>query len=198
MYIIVIVSYFSHASATTVLVILILILLIIIIVVVVVLVLVVVVVVLYWTQPCFRFRQRRRLLPSQSYISKGICFFVCKELLFVYIYIYIYTYIERERSMYIYIYTYIYIYIYIYIHIHTYICIYIYIYTCAQSAYYEFRFQRFWLKQTLNSKGLEVSCLLNFIGSLPESLTQGLLVGKLLIGGLGVRAYMTTGHRLFL
>ena len=25
-----------------------------------------------------------------------------------------------------------------------------------------------------------------FIGSLPESLTQGLLVGKLLVGGLGV------------
>ena len=28
---------------------------------------------------------------------------------------------------------------------------------------------------------------INFIGSLPESLTQGLLVGKLLVGGLGVR-----------
>ena len=27
---------------------------------------------------------------------------------------------------------------------------------------------------------------INFIGSLPESLTQGLLVGKLLVGGLGV------------
>ena len=41
-------------------------------------------------------------------------------------------------------------------------------------------------KQTLNSKGWEFSCPLNFIGSLPESLTQGLLIGKLLIGGLGV------------
>ena len=28
---------------------------------------------------------------------------------------------------------------------------------------------------------------INFIGSLPESLTQELLVGKLLVGGLGVR-----------
>ena len=27
---------------------------------------------------------------------------------------------------------------------------------------------------------------INFIGSLPESLTQELLVGKLLVGGLGV------------
>ena len=43
-----------------------------------------------------------------------------------------------------------------------------------------------WLKQTLNSKGWEFSCPLNFIGSLPESLTRGLLVGKLLVGGLGV------------
>ena len=32
----------------------------------------------------------------------------------------------------------------------------------------------------------EFSCPCNFIGSLPESLTQGLLVGKLLVGGLGV------------
>ena len=32
----------------------------------------------------------------------------------------------------------------------------------------------------------EFSCPLNFVGSLPESLTQGLLVGKLLVGGLGV------------
>ena len=31
-----------------------------------------------------------------------------------------------------------------------------------------------------------ISCPLNLIGSLPESLTQGLLVGKLLVGGLGV------------
>ena len=28
---------------------------------------------------------------------------------------------------------------------------------------------------------------MNFIGSLPESLTQGLLIGKLLVGGLGVK-----------
>ena len=41
------------------------------------------------------------------------------------------------------------------------------------------------LKQTLNSKGWEFSCPLKCIGSLPESLTQGLLVGKLLVGGLG-------------
>ena len=43
-----------------------------------------------------------------------------------------------------------------------------------------------WLKQTLNSKGWEFSCLYNFIGSLSESLTHGLLVGKLLVGGLGI------------
>ena len=39
---------------------------------------------------------------------------------------------------------------------------------------------------TLNSKGWELSYPYNCIGSLLESLTQGLLVGKLLIGGLGV------------
>ena len=42
------------------------------------------------------------------------------------------------------------------------------------------------LKQTLNYKGWELSCPLNCIGSLPESLTQGLLRGKLVVGGLGV------------
>ena len=56
----------------------------------------------------------------------------------------------------------------------------------AQSAYEEFGFRGVWLKQTLNSQGWEFSCPLNFIGSLPESLTQGLLIGKLLTGGLGV------------
>ena len=44
----------------------------------------------------------------------------------------------------------------------------------AQSAYQEFGFQRVLLKQTLNSKGWEFSCPLNFIGGLPESLPQGL------------------------
>ena len=56
----------------------------------------------------------------------------------------------------------------------------------AQSPYWEFGFQGVGLKQTLNSKGWELSYPNNCIGSLPESLTQGLLVGKLLIGGLGV------------
>ena len=56
----------------------------------------------------------------------------------------------------------------------------------ARSAYSEFGFQRVWLKQTLNSKGWEFSWSLNFIGSLPEILTQGLLIGQLSIGGLGV------------
>jgi len=32
---------------------------------------------------------------------------------------------------------------------------------------------------------------MKFIGSLPESLTQGLLVGKLLVGGLGVPMHGT-------
>ena len=40
--------------------------------------------------------------------------------------------------------------------------------------------------QTLNSKGWEFSCPYDFIGGLPENLTQGLLIGKLLVGGLGV------------
>ena len=31
---------------------------------------------------------------------------------------------------------------------------------------------------------------MNFIGSLPESLTQGLVIGKLLVGGLGVFVYL--------
>ena len=53
----------------------------------------------------------------------------------------------------------------------------------AQSANWEFRFRRVWLKQTLKSKGWEFSCPLKFIGSLPEGSTRGLLVGKLLVGG---------------
>ena len=35
----------------------------------------------------------------------------------------------------------------------------------------------------LHSKEWEFSCAYNFIASLPESLTQGLLVGKPLVGG---------------
>ena len=45
-------------------------------------------------------------------------------------------------------------------------------------------------KQALNSKGWEFSCTYNFIGGLPESLAQGLLVGKLLVGGLGVFTFL--------
>ena len=51
----------------------------------------------------------------------------------------------------------------------------------AQSA--EFGFLRGW----------EFSCPFNFIRGLPESLTQGLLIGKLLTGGLGV--YVSTPQR---
>ena len=47
------------------------------------------------------------------------------------------------------------------------------------------------IKQTLDSKGWEFSCPYNFIGSLPESLTQGLLVGQLLVGGLGVYVFIS-------
>ena len=39
---------------------------------------------------------------------------------------------------------------------------------------------------TVPLRAVEFSCPLNFTGCLPESLTQGLLIGKLLIGGLGV------------
>ena len=93
-------------------------------------------------------------------------------------------------SLSIYIYTYVYIYIYIYIYMCMYVCmyvhIYIYIYIYAQSPYEEFGFRGAWLTQTLNSQGWEFSCPLNLIVSLLESLTQGLLTGKLLVGGLGV------------
>ena len=40
----------------------------------------------------------------------------------------------------------------------------------------------------LESKGWEFSCPWNLIGSLPENVTQELLVGKLLVGGMGVYA----------
>ena len=55
------------------------------------------------------------------------------------------------------------------------------------------RLLRVWIsegltKQTLNSEGWELSCPLSFIGSLPESLTRELLIGKLLVGGLGVQS----------
>ena len=40
--------------------------------------------------------------------------------------------------------------------------------------------------QTLNLKRWEFSCPSNFIGGSPESSTRGLLVGKLLVGGLAV------------
>ena len=53
--------------------------------------------------------------------------------------------------------------------------------------------------ESLDFRGFDSSRLLilkvgnshvrDFIGSLPESSNQGLLVGKLLVGGLGVRAY---------
>ena len=61
------------------------------------------------------------------------------------------------------------------------------------------RLLRVWVsegKQTLNSKGWEFPCPYNLIGGLPESLTQGLLVGKLLVGGLGV-AQLLTKRRSF-
>ena len=62
----------------------------------------------------------------------------------------------------------------------------------GQSAYWEFGFRRVWLKQTLNSKGWAFSCPYNSIGGLPESSTQGLLAGKLLVGGLGVALVIIT------
>ena len=51
-------------------------------------------------------------------------------------------------------------------------------------------FRGFDSSRLLILRGGNSSCPLNFIGSLPESLTQGLLVGKLLVGGLGVFAYL--------
>ena len=67
----------------------------------------------------------------------------------------------------------------------------------AQSAYSEFGFQRVLLKQTLNSKGWEFSCPWTLIGGLPESLTQGFSVGKLLIGGPGVKRFRGLLYQLY-
>ena len=91
----------------------------------------------------------------------------------------------RVWALYAHIYIYICICIYIYIYICA-MCIDIYIYICICMCVYIYIYmyilQRVWLKQTLNSKGWEFSRPLNFIGSLPESSTRGLLVGKLLVG----------------
>ena len=62
------------------------------------------------------------------------------------------------------------------------------------------RLFRAWISEGLtqadSSKGWEFSCLLNLTGSLPESLTQGLLIGKLLIGGLGVPGFRVNGYSI--
>ena len=49
-----------------------------------------------------------------------------------------------------------------------------------------FDFRGFDSSKLLSLRGWELSYPYNCIGSLPESLTQGLLAGKLLVGGLGV------------
>ena len=53
-------------------------------------------------------------------------------------------------------------------------------------------FEGFDSSRLLILKGWEFSCPYNFTGNLPEDLTQGLLVGKLLVGGLGVCVYIYT------
>ena len=65
------------------------------------------------------------------------------------------------------------------------------------------RLLRVWVSEGFTQadsyQGWEFECPYDFIGSLPESLTQGLLTGKLLIGGLGVRdkdLYTTTNQWL--
>ena len=70
-----------------------------------------------------------------------------------------------------------YIYIYIYIHIHIYI---------ERERYIHIDNINDINDRRGNSKGWKFSCPLNFMGDLPESLTRGLLVGKLLVGGLSV------------
>ena len=47
-------------------------------------------------------------------------------------------------------------------------------------------FRGFDSSRLLILRGGKFLCPLNLIGGLPESLTQGLLVGKLLVGGPGV------------
>ena len=91
-----------------------------------------------------------------------------------------------------------YTYTYTYAYIHT-THIYIYIYKCVHALTdagststpspptKSLGFRGFDSSKLL--KGWEFSCPYNFIGSLPESSTQELLVGKLSVGGLGVISY---------
>ena len=124
---------------------------------------------------------------------------------------YMYRHMYMYISIYVHIHIYIYIYIYIYMFLYMYVYIYIYIYrereregaaagggvsggprrdllgprSYGKPTPKSFDFRGF-DSGNLNSKGWKFSCPYNFIGSLPEGLTQGLLVGKLLVGGLGV------------
>ena len=117
----------------------------------------------------------------------------CYMYLYIYIYIYIYTYM----CIYIYIHTYMYIYIYIYvcicIYIYIHMYIYIYIYTCTYTCTANLRtnivdFRGFDSNVILMSRG----GILMSIGNLPESLSQAMLVGIMLVGRLGV----ITGNHL--
>ena len=135
--------------------------------------------------------------------------FMCIHI-YIYIYIYIYICPPEEQAVHVYdilleagqahkathitmtqilmiiqvaiiIIIYIYIYIYIYIHMYTH-------------TIRPVHLLRVWVSEGLtqadsNSKGWEFSCPYNCIGCLPESSTRGLLVGRLLVGGLGVKQH---------
>ena len=117
--------------------------------------------------------------------------------IYLYIYIYICTYTYISLSLYVYIYTYVYIYLSIYLSLSLYIYIHIYIHIQHNGAKGKFACQP---RGTPNLPtnivdfgGFDSSIILILrggiprpMGNFPESLSQALLVGIMLVGRLGV------------
>ena len=132
----------------------------------------------------------------------------------MYIYIYIYIYIERE----IYTHTYMFVYLYLTLSLSLFLSIDLYQCMCLSillafavipcdtlsdtttrpslilchapnSPIKSLDFRGFDSSRLLIIRG-EFSCQYDFTGALPESLTQGLSIGKLLIGGPGICPYV--------
>ena len=90
---------------------------------------------------------------------------------------------------------YVYIYIYIYICVYIYIYIYIYIYMTPLRSTSPFSDTPKLPTNIVDFGGFDSSTILNSrgeiprpIGNFPESLSQAMLVGTMLVGGLGGRA----------
>ena len=66
----------------------------------------------------------------------------------------------------------------------------------AQSPYQHCGFPRVRLEHNLNSKGWNSHIHRDFLGIFPESLTQAMLVGTMLVGRLGVMLHMTVSQSL--